>query len=116
MGNTGKAGEDYTAQWLVNHGYQIVQRNYHSRYGEIDIIAANEEYIAFVEVKTRQSGALVSALESVTPQKQKRILLTAQIYLSESEPPLQPRFDVAAVTSLHGEPFGLQYFSNAFGW
>lgn len=111
----GKAGEEYTAQWLEAKGYGILAKNYHSRYGEIDIIAENDEYIVFVEVKTRQSGAMVSALEAVTREKQRKILLTAQTYLSKYPTDLQPRFDVSAVTVVHGELLGLQYFPNAFG-
>ena len=113
--NTGRIGEDYTAEWLQNHGYRVIERNYHSRFGEIDIIAENSQYIVFVEVKTREQGAMVSALESVTKNKQKKLMLTAQLFIMKSSATLQPRFDVAAVTTLHGEPMGLQYFENAFG-
>lgn len=113
--STGQAGENYAAEWLVCHGYAIVQRNYHSRFGEIDIIAKNSQYIIFVEVKAREQGAIVSAAEAVTKSKQQKLLLTAQQFLVRSPTPLQPRFDVAAVTLLHGEPLGLQYFANAFG-
>lgn len=111
----GRAGEDYTAQWLENHGFSIVERNYHSRFGEIDIIAKDPQYILFVEVKTRESGAMVSALEAVTKSKQRKLIMTAQLYLEKSPCPLQPRFDVAAVTAVHGKLMGLQYFANAFG-
>jgi len=113
--NTGRSGEDYAAEWLTKHGYHIIARNYHSRFGEIDIIAEDSQYIIFVEVKTREDGAMVSPAEAVTRSKQKKILLTAQLYLQKSQPPLQPRFDLAAVTTLHGEPLGLRYFSNIFG-
>ena len=111
----GRAGEDYAAEWLICHGYTIVARNYHSRFGEIDIVATNASYIVFVEVKTREQGAVVPPLEAVTKAKQRKLLLTAQQFLAESKTPLQPRFDVAAVTLLHGAPMGLQYFENAFG-
>ena len=113
--NSGRIGEDYAVKWLIAHGYRIMERNYHSRYGEIDIIAEDSQYIVFVEVKTRKEGAFVSQAESVTKSKQKKILLTAQTYLAKSPCALQPRFDLAAVTTVHGEPLGLQYFSNAFG-
>ena len=53
----GDRGEDYTARYLEKQGFHIVERNWHSRYGEIDIIAENEEYLLFVEVKSRQHGA-----------------------------------------------------------
>ena len=111
----GRAGEDYTAKWLENHGYSIVERNYHSRFGEIDIIAKDSQYILFVEVKTRESGSMVSGAEAVTKSKQRKLIMTAQMYLQESRYPLQPQFDVAAVTTVHGELMGLQYFANAFG-
>ena len=112
--NTGPAGEDYVARWLEKQGFGIEVRNYHSRFGEIDIIARNSQYIVFVEVKTRESGSMVSAVEAVTMNKQRKILLTAQLYLQKSPCALQPRFDVAAVTTQHGDPMGLQYFANAF--
>ncbi len=113
---TGKAGEEYVARWLENQGFCISARNFHSRYGEIDIIAEDSQYILFVEVKTREMGAMVSPLEAITIQKQKRILLTAQLYLEERPVALQPRFDVAAVTTLHGKFLGQQYYPHAFGW
>lgn len=111
----GVMGEDYTARWLENQGFNIIKRNFHSRYGEIDIIAKNSQYIIFVEVKTRREGSMVSPLEAVTAKKQKKILLTAYIYLEESPCDLQPRFDLSAVTTRYGKPFGLQYIENAFG-
>lgn len=113
--HTGKAGENFTAGWLERQGFQIVARNFHSRYGEIDIIAEDEKYIVFVEVKTRKYGAMVSALEAITREKQRKILLTAETYLLKSPSTLQPRFDVATVSTLHGVPEELQYFPNAFG-
>lgn len=112
---TGAMGEDYAAQWLQRHGFSIVARNYHSRYGEIDIIAEDGQYILFVEVKTRRDGSMVSPAEALTKKKQDKLLLTAQDYLMKSPSALQPRFDLAAVTTLNGQPLGLQYISNAFG-
>lgn len=114
--NTGRTGEEYTAQWLREQGFSIIAQNYHSRYGEIDIIAEDGEYIVFTEVKVRRRGSMVSPLEAVTAQKQKKILLTAQAYLVKSQYALQPRFDVAAITLLPDGQLELQYYPNAFGW
>ena len=50
---SGKAGEEHIARWLESQGYEILARNFHSRYGEIDIVAQRPPYIAFVEVKPR---------------------------------------------------------------
>ena len=54
----GRAGEDYTADLLAAEGFRIVSRNFHSRFGEIDIIAENGQYIIFVAVKTRRGERL----------------------------------------------------------
>ncbi len=113
--DSGRAGEDYASEWLKEHGYRILERNYHSRFGEIDIIAEDSQYIVFVEVKTRKEGSMVSPVEAVTKSKQKKLILTAQMFLMKRPSALQPRFDIAAVTTLHGELMGLQYFTNAFG-
>ena len=59
---SGKAGEEHIARWLESQGYEILARNFHSRYGEIDIVAQRPPYIAFVEVKARVENSLVSPL------------------------------------------------------
>ncbi len=115
MDDIGKAGEDFAAGYLKRNGYQILERNYHSRFGEIDIIARYGVYIVFVEVKTRKHGAMVSPLESVTFLKQEKIRQTARFYLAAHQDGLQPRFDIASVTEtpgMHG--FAIDYFENAF--
>lgn len=93
----GKKGEDIAVCYLENRGYKILDRNYHSRYGEIDIIAEKENYIVFVEVKTRCTGTPFVATEAVDTIKQKKIIKTATMYLSQTGARLQPRFDVIAV-------------------
>lgn len=93
----GLQGENAASKFLVKQGYEIVIRNYHSRFGEVDIIAQNEKNIIFVEVKTREKNTKFSAKEAVDVQKQKRIAKTALLYLSEHHVNLQPRFDVIEV-------------------
>lgn len=112
---SGKAGEDHIAAWLEKQGYEILARNFHSRYGEIDIIAKREPYIAFVEVKARAEGSLVSPFEAVTPQKQRKIFATAEVFLQQHPSRLQPRFDAAAVYLRDGKIVGESYLPNAFG-
>ena len=113
----GFAGEDLTAEYLKEKGFIITERNFHSRFGEIDIIAENEQYILFVEVKTRREGALVSPADAVDHHKQQKIIMTAGTYLSRTLCELQPRFDVAQITvrTVGGrEEFSLSYLENAF--
>lgn len=118
IGNTGSTGERLTAEFLRKNGFVIVKRNYHCRYGEIDIIAENKEYIIFTEVKTRREDSLVSPAEAVDVHKQRRIILTAEDFLSKYETELQPRFDVAEVTVFKKtdgtDGYKLHYIKNAF--
>ncbi len=118
IGETGRSGETRVAAFLRKSGYKIVKRNYQCRYGEIDIIAEKDEYIVFVEVKTRKKNSLISPMESVGSFKQQRILHTAQDYIVKTDCPLQPRFDVAEVfteLSLDGKiKYSLNYIKNAF--
>lgn len=112
----GDRGEDYTARYLEKLGFHMVERNWHSRYGEIDIIAENEEYLLFVEVKTRKMGSMVSGEEAVTPQKQQKIRLTAECFLQQYPISKQPRFDVASlVVNENGEKLlNFTYYEAAF--
>lgn len=111
---TGKAGENCVTSWLEERGYEILERNFHSRFGEIDIIAKRGTYIAFVEVKTRAPNSLVSPLEAITPAKQRKLTATAMEYLRQNPCKLQPRFDAAAVCS-RGDVLTVEvYLENAF--
>lgn len=115
----GKAGEDYVTQYLKSKGYIIVKRNWRdSRYGEIDIVAENRECIAFVEVKTRQKGSLVSGIEAVDYAKQQRTKNAAQTFMRRLRTNLPPRIDVAEVIIVNEKDneflFEINYIENAF--
>ncbi len=118
IGKTGGMGESLTAEFLRKNGVSIIKRNYHCRFGEIDIIGETKEYIIFVEVKTRKENSLVSPAEAVDENKQRRLILTAENFLSKYETDLQPRFDVALVTVYEkqdsSDGFRLNYIKNAF--
>ena len=113
----GDKGEDLTAKYLRERGFIITKRNIHYRYGEIDIIAENAQYILFVEVKTRKNNAFVSGFSAVDIHKRRKIIATAEEYLSKSLTELQPRFDVAEIT-VFGEKerteYKMNYIENAF--
>lgn len=93
----GNMGEAAVCKYLSEHGYKIVCRNYCAKCGEIDIIAEDNEIIAFVEVKTRPRGSMVSGFDAVNNAKRRKIIRTAIDYLSKNGMKLQPRFDVAQV-------------------
>lgn len=107
MPNTsdGKRGEDFAAEYLARRGYSVIVRNYHTRYGEIDIVAQRGDVLAFVEVKTRRSSSWGGAAGAVTPQKQHRLILAAERYLQDNPTDAMPRFDVIALTTAGGENF-----------
>lgn len=111
----GKAGENLAAAYLAENGYRIVTRNFRYRRGEIDIIAETESLLVFVEVKERKTGALVSPLESVTADKQARILRTASLYLLRHPTSRQPRFDVIGLTRRENGTYEISHIKNAFG-
>ena len=100
----GAWGEAIAAEALRSRGFTVVEQNYRSRYGEIDIIAENREYLVFAEVKLRKSAYFGAAREFVDLRKQERLRATASMFLEEHETALQPRFDVIEIYA----PDGLQ--------
>lgn len=93
----GKLGEDAASEYLSKENYNIITRNFCTRYGEIDIIANNDKYIIFAEVKTRNQFAVSRPSEWVDIKKQKKIIMTASLYLQKNQTELQPRFDVIEI-------------------
>lgn len=110
----GKAGERATGKYLESKGFEIICFNYHSRFGEIDIISQNEKYTVFVEVKTRKSFKFSRAIEAVNKNKRTKIIKTALCFLSENKVLKQPRFDIAEVLALRNGEFEIIYHENAF--
>ncbi|MCI8611993.1 MAG: YraN family protein [Clostridiales bacterium] len=101
----GRMGEESAASYLCGKRFRILGRNVHSRHFETDIIAANDQYIIFAEVKTRRAfpascHPFGRPAAAVTPRKQERLIAAAADYLQkhrESLAGLQPRIDVIEV-------------------
>lgn len=113
----GRFGEQAAANYLKKRNYKIVGLNYACRFGEIDIIAADRQYIVFVEVKLRKDGSFAEAREFVTAAKQARIKKTALLWLSQNKTEKQPRFDVVEIYAPEGEHSGeihINHIENAF--
>ena len=98
----GAWGEAIAAEYLRKKHYKILANGYHSRFGEIDLIARNGKYLVFVEVKLRKSAKFAAAREYVDRRKQDKIRMTASIYISENPTSLQPRFDVIEIYAPEG--------------
>ena len=113
----GQWGEERVTEKLRREGWTIVARNFRCRMGELDIVAKNERYLAFVEVKLRKNDKFGSACEAVTLAKQRKLRAAAQFYLMGHPTELQPRFDVAEVYApqgIHTEGPDIYYIENAF--
>ena len=93
----GDIGEKYAAEYMKKCGYQIIDTNYSSKFGEIDIIAKKEEYIVFCEVKARRSVAFGNPAEFVDWRKRQKIIKTAYKYAEENNVEGAVRFDVCEV-------------------
>ena len=108
---TGRIGEEEAVRFLEKKGVRILERNFRSRQGEIDIIAAQDEMIIFAEVKYRRDLHFGDPAEAVGPAKQKSICKTALYYLHRKGLTTQTpvRFDVLAVTLQ-----GIRWIKDAF--
>ncbi len=95
----GKAGEEIAARHLEAIGYEILERNVRFRVGEIDIVARDHETLVFIEVRARRTQRWGSALESVGPAKQRKLIQLARYYLASRKVRDHTcRFDVVGVT------------------
>jgi putative endonuclease len=96
----GKEGEDLAARFLTKQGYKILERNYRTRSGEIDLIALHRGEVVFVEVKTRTSNAFGAPELAVTSHKQQRMIKAALGYIRHKRLHQVPcRFDVVAISA-----------------
>lgn len=77
----GKLGEDIAVEYLMNLGYEIVDRNFSANQGEIDIIAREKDELVFIEVKSRTNYSYGKPIEAVDKRKQKHLLSTIKYYL-----------------------------------
>lgn len=94
----GRAGEARAAQWYEANGYEVLDRNWRCREGELDLVLRKNRTIVFCEVKTRTTDAFGVPAEAVTHEKRQRLRHLAAKWLDESPiRPRQIRFDVAAI-------------------
>lgn len=111
----GKTGEDQACRFLKRKGYSIVQTNYRTRCGEIDIIARQGPVLVFIEVKTRRSRSFGSPLLAVTAKKQRQISMVAQEYLSKNKLfDTDARFDVVGMRIDASDHAEIEHIENAF--
>ena len=100
----GRTGENLAVAWYEDHGYEVLERNWRRREGEVDLIARKGRTVAFCEVKTRTTDAFGTGAESVLPAKERRIRRLASRWLAELTPAtgrtlVDLRFDVVCITA-----------------
>lgn len=113
--DTGRRGEAAAARYYINRGYTLLDHNYKTRQGELDLVLQKGELVVIAEVKTRAENAWYRPQEAVTWAKQQRILLAAQAYLQTNgllEKTI--RFDVVEALTLPQGGFAIHCIQDAF--
>ncbi len=112
----GRIGEEVAAVFLDRHGYEIIERNWTCCAGEADIIARDEDYVVFVEVKTRSNCNRGMPSEAVDERKRDRYERIAMLYLRDSDVVDVPvRFDIVAIVVLGPDKVMIRHHIDAFG-
>lgn len=115
--SAGNLGEDYATALLKKQGYKILARKFHSRFGEIDIVAQDRNELVFVEVKTRWSKRFGNPEEAVTPLKLKHLVRAAEYFkLLNPKTPDIMRFDVVATDVKDGRVVSARILKNVTGF
>lgn len=114
--SVGKYGEDLASEYIKKIGYSIIERNFRAgKIGEIDIIAEKDEYICFIEVKTRKSIYFGMPSEAVNWRKQANIKRIAQIFLKLNRMEnVNIRFDTIEVLKKEAKTPNINVIENAF--
>lgn len=111
----GKQGEREAVKLLQSEGYQIMECNFRTKLGEIDIIAQDNDTICFVEVRTKTSPEEGHPLESISPHKCRKLTQAAWCYLKEKDlTEAHARFDIVAVMPLEDGEYKTELVKNAF--
>lgn len=113
--NAGLEAERLAATFLENRGLKLVTKNYHCRFGEIDLIMTEAKTLVFIEVRLRSNHQFGSAAASITPHKQQKLILTAQHYLQShvsNQSQVACRFD--AILMQKTDLNDIEWLRNAF--
>ncbi|HEY3326796.1 MAG TPA: YraN family protein [Novimethylophilus sp.] len=112
MRGDGPAAEKLAVEFLQRNGLRLIESNFRSRHGEIDLILRDGDTIVFAEVRLRSNSAFGGAAASITPAKQAKIIRTAQFYLQHTRSQASCRFDAVLLESL--DATRVAWIKNAF--
>lgn len=114
LNNIGPRGEAIAVRYLESKGYQILERNYRHKHAEVDIIAANDQFLVIVEVKSRTSLWFGAPEAAITAQKVEQLCLAAGFYQELKDIRKEIRFDVITVHFPKGKTARLRHIKDAF--
>jgi len=111
---TGNIGESKAAEYLIENGYSILEKNYRHKRNEIDLIAVRDELLVFVEVKTKSYTQFGNPEEMVDQAKADRVISAAENYVFEQDWPHNIRFDIVSVLMKGERVQEIKHFEDAF--
>lgn len=110
----GSKGEDLAVKFLKKKGYRIIERNYKTFVGEIDIIAKDSNTIVFIEVKTRMNDSFGYPFEAVNKKKRQKLKNLALLYLKKQGTESPVRFDVISIFCMENGLKEIDHIKDAF--
>ena len=110
----GQLGEDAAADLLISKGYKILDRNFRAGRLEIDIVALKDNFLVFVEVKTRDENFLYSPESAVNRRKQSNIISAARFYIGRFKRTEEARLDVITVLHKNGVITDVKHYERAY--
>lgn len=113
--DAGKIAEDIAAQYLSKQGLKLIDRNFHCRFGEIDLIGLEQEILTFIEVRYRKNEQYLAVVETIDHHKCRKLIITSEYYLTQHKNyrSYQCRYDVIAITGELNQP-AIEWIKNAF--
>ena len=111
--NLGKKGEELAKNYLLDKGYRILHLNWRFKHKEIDIIAEIEDFLVFVEVKSRSTDYYENPQDAVNNKKQRFIIDAAEAYIIENDIEKESRFDIIAIIKT-GNNYKIEHIPDAY--
>jgi putative endonuclease len=109
----GKKGEQLAVNFLIENGYDIVERNYRFNKAEVDIIAQKEDVLAIIEVKTRSTADFGNPQDFVKPKQIKNLVKAVDEYVTVNNLEIDVRFDIIAIVK-EEKQFNIEHLEDAF--
>ena len=112
---SGKQAEELAANYLAKQNIELITRNFHCRFGEIDLIGIDQETLVFIEVRYRKNEQYLAAVETIDQHKCKKIVITSEYYLNKHKKYQSYfcRYDVITITGTLDKPV-IEWIKNAF--